>query len=110
MPKKKATPLSEKSLMRPALSPEAREQQLIALSYDLVEQRLRDGTATSQETTHFLKLGTQKYRLESEKLELEKELVKAKTSQIKASEITEKLVSDAIRAFGIYSGQDHGQD
>ena len=110
MPKKKATPLPERAPMRPALSPEARDQQMIALTYELVEQRLRDGTATSQETTHFLKMGTAKYRREQELLELQKELVKAKTSQIKSTEVTEKLVADAIKAFGVYSGQDNGQD
>lgn len=110
MPKKKATPLSETSLMRPAISPDAREKQLISLSYDLVEQRLRDGTATSQETTHFLKLGSQKARLEQEILELQKDLIAAKTSQIKSAEVTEKLYADAIKAFGIYSGQESVED
>ena len=54
--------------VRPALNPEARENQLIALAVDLVEQRLLDGTASSQETTHFLKLGSMKNQLEMEKL------------------------------------------
>lgn len=110
MPKKKAIPLDESKLMRPALDPKVREDQLISLSYDLVEQRLRDGTATSQETTHFLKLGSQKARYELEILELNKELIKAKTSQIRSTEVTEKLVAEAIQAFGLYSGQNNGQD
>ena len=45
-----------KPKLRPALSPETRENQLISLAYDLVEERLLNGTATSQETTYFLKL------------------------------------------------------
>ena len=65
--------------MRPALTPEARENQLISLAIDLVEQRLLDGTASSQETTHFLKLATSKAKLERERFELENELIKAKT-------------------------------
>lgn len=44
--------------IRPAISPEARDNQLIALAYNLVEKRLLEGTASSQETTHFLKLGS----------------------------------------------------
>lgn len=110
MPKKKATPLPDRPPIRPALTPEAREQQMISLAYDLVEQRLLDGTATSQETTHFLKLGTAKAKAEQEILELQKELIAAKTSQIRSAELTEKLVADAIQAFGIYSGQDDGQN
>ena len=31
--------------LRPAINPEAREAQLTALAFDLVEQRLLDGTA-----------------------------------------------------------------
>lgn len=110
MPKKKATPLSDNRQMRPALSPEARDSQMISLAYDLVEQRILDGTATSQETVHFLRLGSQKARQELEMMELEKEKLKAQISQIKSSEVTEKLYAEAIRAFGIYSGQDHGEN
>ena len=51
--------------MRPALTPEARENQLISLAIDLVEQRLIDGTASAQETTHFLKLASRKAKLEA---------------------------------------------
>ena len=70
--------------IRPALTPEARENQLIALAVDLVEQRLLDGTASSQETTHFLKLGSMRNRLEMEKLEEENRLLKAKTESIQS--------------------------
>ena len=58
---------SNKKAMRPAMTPEAREQQLIALAVDLVEQRLIDGTASAQETTHFLKLASRKAKLEAER-------------------------------------------
>lgn len=43
--------------IRPALTPEARQNQLISLAIDLVEKRLIEGTASSQETTHFFKTG-----------------------------------------------------
>lgn len=70
--------------MRPALTPEAREGQMISLAMDLVEQRLRNGTASSQETTHFLKLATEKERLERKLAEKELELKEAKRQQIKS--------------------------
>lgn len=57
--------------MRPTLSPEVRENQMISLAMDLVEKRLREGTASSAETTHFLKLATVKSELEKKKLEAE---------------------------------------
>ena len=89
---------------RPALSPEARENQMIALAVDLAEQQLRDGTASSQVITHFLKLGTSRAELEKEKLKIDNELTKAKIENIKSMERTEKLMEDAIRAMRNYSG------
>lgn len=96
--------------MRPALTPEAKENQMISLTMDLVEQRLRDGTASSQETTHFLKLATAKYKNEQEILKLQKELVKAKTEQIHSTIHNEQLMKEAISAFKRYSGYSGGPD
>lgn len=94
--------------MRPALNPDARENQLISLAIDLVEKRLMDGSASSQETTHFLKLATSKARLEKELLEKEIELKSAKTKQIESEERREELFKQAIDAMRKYSG--HGDD
>lgn len=92
--------------MRPALSPEARENQMIALAVDLVEKRLREGTASSAETTYYLKLSSSKARLEKEKLEAENQLLRAKTEALEAARNTEELCQEAIRAMQIYSGQE----
>lgn len=108
MPKRKvitSTSLEDKPPLRPALTPEGRENQLISLSMDLVEQRLRDGTATSQEVVHFLRLGSPRNRLEEMKLKKEIELLEAKKSDLESREKVEELYSEAMKAFGIYSGQ-----
>lgn len=97
-----------KRQLRPALTPEARENQLIALAMDLVEQRLIDGTASSQETTHFLKLGSTKERMEKEILKEQKKLITAKTEALESSKNNSKLYEDAIAAMRVYSG--HGQE
>lgn len=91
--------------IRPALTPEARENQLISLAVDLAEQQLRDGTASSQVITHYLKLGTTRERLEKELLEREVELKKAKTESIQSAERIEKLYSEAITAMRNYGGR-----
>lgn len=91
---------------KPALDPDARERQLIALAIDRAEEQLRDGTASSQVITHFLKLGCTRAQLEKEKLELENNLTRVKTSSIEAQQNSEKLYADAIAAFGIYSGDE----
>lgn len=91
--------------IRPALSPEARENQLISLAVDLVEQRLLDGTASSQEVTHFLKLGSMKERLEREKLEEENKLLRARTENLQSQKRVEELYTKALNAMRNYAGQ-----
>ena len=95
---------------RPALTPEARQNQLIALATDLVEKRLIEGTASSQETTHFLKLAGRKSRLEIERQELENELIKARTEALQSSKRIEELYANAINAMRKYNGQDDSDD
>jgi hypothetical protein len=89
---------------RPALTPEARENRLIAKAYDLVEQRLDDGTATSQETTHFLKLGSAKAKLELEKLRKETDLLVSKKEALDSAKRMEELYSEALNAMKRYGG------
>lgn len=103
---KKKQPKTTKSLRRtrPAETPEARENQLISLAYDVAEQRLRDGTATSQEVVHFLRLGSTKSREELEKLKSENELLKAKTEAIESAKNVELLYQEAIEMMATYSG------
>ena len=92
--------------MRPALTPEARENQMISLAVDLAEQQLRDGTASSQVITHYLKLGSTKERIEKEILEKQKELISAKTESMKSAQRVEELYTNALNAMRNYSG--HG--
>lgn len=92
--------------MRPALSPEARENQMISLAMDLAEQQLRDGTASSQLITEFVKRGSTKARLEKEILEEQKELMAAKTESLQSAKRIEELYLNALDAMRSYSG--HG--
>lgn len=91
---------------RPALTPESRENQMIALAVDLAEKQLLEGTASSQIISHFLKLGSTMQRLEKEKLENENELLRAKTEALQSQKRSEELFTEAIKAFKNYSGQD----
>ena len=92
--------------IRPALTPEARENQMISLAVDLAEQQLRDGTASSQVITHYLKLGSTKERIEKEILERQKDLITAKTEALKSQKRVEELYADALKAMRSYSGQE----
>lgn len=89
---------------RPALTPEARENQMISLAVDLAEQQLRDGTASSQVITHFLKLGTTKAELEKEKLKRENKVLEAKAKAIESSEEVKVLYENALKAMRNYAG------
>ena len=100
-----ASKKSNERKFRPALTPEARENQMISLAVDLAEKQLRDGTASSQIVTHYLKLATTKEQLEREKLIEENKLLRAKTEAIQSAERIEKLYADAIGAMRKYSGQ-----
>lgn len=95
---------------RPALSPEARENELISLAYDAVEERIRNGTATSQELCHFLKLGSQREKKEQEFLDLRKELAAAKTEAMKAAAKSDEAMSKALAAFKSYKGIEEEDD
>lgn len=88
----------------PATTPEGREKQMISLAYDLAEQQLRDGSASAQVLTQFLKLGSTRERLEQRKLNGEIELTVAKIQQIASVEKIEKLYSEAISAMRSYGG------
>ena len=88
----------------PAKTPEARENQLVAMAVDLAEKQLRDGTATSQVITHFLKMGSTKEKIEKEILEKQKELITAKTEALKSQKRIEDLYANALNAMRRYSG------
>ena len=106
MPKKKDNaPKDTPKKIRPATTPEARENQLIALAVDLAEKQLIEGTASSQVITHYLKLGSTKERIEREILEKQKALIEAKTENLQSAKRIEELYTNAINAMKNYSGQ-----
>ena len=79
---------------RRATTPEARENQLISLAVDLAEKQLREGTASSQVISHYLKLGTSREQLEQERLRRENKLLEARVEAI-----------EALTAMKVYSGR-----
>lgn len=99
-----------KPKIRAALTPEAEEKQMIALATNLVKQRLIDGTASSQETTHFLKLATREAQLKNQLLEMQSELAAAKRDSIRREEHRDELFAEAIAAMKKYSGNGDSDD
>lgn len=110
MAKSKNSSESSMQKVKPALTPEAKENEMIALATKEAERRLRDGTASPQIIVHYLKLGSTRMELEREKLKAENKLLLAKTEALESAQRIEELYENAIGAFGIYSGKDASKD
>lgn len=95
---------------RTPLTPEARENQMISLAMDLAEQQLRDGTASSQLITEFVKRGSTKAKIEKELLEKQRDLAAAKAEAIKDRDRLEELMEKATKAMRRYQGIDEEED
>lgn len=98
--------LTKKIRRPPATTPEGRERQLISLAVDLVEQQLREGTASSQVITHYLKLGSTREQLEQQKLSHENDLLQAKIEAMASAQRVEELYETALNAMRSYAGQE----
>lgn len=112
MPKRNATKpkrLGNSGETIPALTQEARENELIALAYDRAEEQLRAGTASSQVITHFLRMGTEREAREREKLNAEVEVLHAKRKAYESSERIEQLYTEAIKAMRSYGGHEEDE-
>lgn len=98
-------PNSNKPTPQRATTPEGREQQLVALAVDVAEAQLRDGSASAQVISHFLKLGSSREHLEQERLKKEISLTDIKMEAIASQKRVEELYTEALQAMRAYSGQ-----
>lgn len=108
MPKSAKTDQKVRSVKRgrPATTPQGRENQIISAAYDLAEQRILNGTASSQEIVHFLRMGSEKEKLERAKLVEENKLLKARTKSLEASTNIEQLLKEGLMALSGYRVHD----
>ena len=77
---------------------------MVSLAYDLVEQRLRDGTASATETTMLLKFGSMRERLERQRIEHENELLVVKKEAMESQRKSDELFREAMDYFRAYTG------
>lgn len=105
MTAKRVNPDKPQPKRRPrATTLEARQNQLVALAVDVAEEQMRNGEASSQVITHFLKLGTVREQKEMAKIELETRLLEAKIDSIESAQRIESLYEEAIAAMRAYGG------
>ena len=89
---------------KPATTPEGRENEMVSAAHDLAEKQIREGTASSQVITHFLKLGSTRERLEQQRLEHENQLTQVKIEAIESQKRVEELYMEALSAMRSYAG------
>lgn len=108
MPKKKEvyTKREQKPTMAPALTPDGRMKQLTALAMNLVEKRIREGTASAQEVVTILKMSSEHAQVELDKLRVETELAQAKKEAIDAQRDTGERYLKALEAMRRYNGNE----
>lgn len=94
----------------PARTPEERESVLVSMAMDRIEQQIADGTASSQVLTHFAKLGSSRESLEQERLRNENEVLRKKVETMQAAVDVKNLMTEALKAFRGYSGEDTDED
>lgn len=103
--RKPAPKVAKKLKSPPATTPESRENQMISLAIDAAEQQLREGTASAQVITHYLKLGSSREKLEQHKIALENKLLVEKAAALSDRKRVEELYITALDAMRSYSGQ-----
>lgn len=101
---------SEPSKRPPATTPEGRENQLVSMAVDLAEKQIREGTASAQVISHYLKLGSSREKLEQQRLSMENVVLQAKAEQLASQKRVEELYADALSAMRQYTGQDEVLD
>ena len=89
---------------RVATTPEGREKQLINLAVDLAERQLREGTASAQVISHYLKASSTREQVELERLRGDVRLQEAKIEQMATVARVEDLYNDAIAVMRNYQG------
>lgn len=104
MPRRKSSERGVKR-RRHATSAEARENELSSQAYDLAEEQIRAGTASSQVITHFLKMGSTRERLEQQRITHENDLMQVKREAIEGQKRVEELYMQALDAMRSYAGQ-----
>ena len=83
---------------------------MVSYAIDLAEEQIRDGSASSQVITHFLKLGSTRERLEQQRLEHENELTRVKIEALEGQKRVEELYMEALDAMRSYTGEEPPPD
>lgn len=104
MPARRKNEEVKRTRRKPATTPEGRENEMVSAAIDLAEKQIRNGSASSQVITHFLKLGSTREKLEQQRLEHENELTRVKIEALESQKRVEELYMEALSAMRSYAG------
>lgn len=102
------TTKSKDTSRSPALSDRAKYIQITNDALNLLGERIRNGTATSQELVKGVSLASEyeRFELERETMIKQQTLLDAKVEDLKTQKQSAELYQQAIKAIHIYSGED----
>jgi DNA polymerase III delta prime subunit len=95
--------------MTPPLNDETQENKLVALAFKQAQSQLEEQTASSQMVTHFLRLGSQKAKIELKKLELENKLLEEKILAERSGMELNNMLGEVLAALKSYSYRPPGE-
>lgn len=107
---RKNEPIVSTSKRAPALTTQQREAQIVSAAMDLAEKQIREGTASSQVLTHYLKLGSSREQLEQIGIDQNNKLMKAKQEMLESQQRIEELYGEALKAMSKYQGNDDSEE
>ena len=88
--------------MTPPFSDEAHENKMISLAMREAQKLMESGEAPPGVILHFVRLGSERSKLEMEKLKAENEMLRAKAKALEAQARTDELFEEALKAFAGY--------
>lgn len=88
----------------PARTRERRTQQLVVLAEDLIEERLRKGTASPTEVTAIIRLGTAQELANIERIKAQTDYLHAQKAKAESETVREEMFKEAMEAMSRYAG------
>jgi hypothetical protein len=97
-------------LSPPARSRERRTQQLVAQAEKLIEERIRNGTASPTEVVAIIRLGTELERANIERIRMHTEYLQAQKAKAESETVREELFTRAMQAMTRYQGREEDHE
>jgi hypothetical protein len=98
------------TIITPAINDEDQESKLISLAFSQAQKELEEQSASSQVITHFLRLGSQRAKIELQKLILENQLLEEKIVSERRNQDLSDSVQQVLAALKSYTYTPPGEE